>query len=47
MHIFNFRNTIYFFKTSEDSPLNSTLVVKVLFNYNKRIMSYDRANLGN
>ena len=31
MSIFSSKQSIYFMQTSEDSPLNSALVVKILF----------------
>ena len=37
--------SMQFLLTSEDFPLNSTLVIVILFNSYKRIISYDRAKL--
>ena len=40
-----FEMSMHFLSTSEDSPLNSTSMVLILFNSYKWIISYDRANL--
>ena len=40
IHIFHSEMSIHFLWTSEDSPLNSTLAVLILFNSYKRILSY-------